>query len=327
MTILGRGGDGVVKQASAEVEELIDESIAASRSLTAELSPPILHEAGLNAGLARRMADRQSLLVNLELEEIGTLPNELKVLLFESVRELLFNVVKHAHTRSSAINLRRVDGLLQLTVADQGVGFDPNVMSQAGESGRGFGLLSVRERLELFGGRLEVQSAPDQGSRIFLSVPMPQQTADQPRPAMIVPLTEMSNSEQIPESVPSRKFRILLADDHAIVRQGIANMLSNETDFEIVGEAADGQEAVALARKLRPDLILMDMSMPNLNGVQATRIIHIDLPEIRIIGLSMFDEAERAGAMRDAGAVHYMTKSGGVELFISTIRKYLDRDA
>ena len=83
MTILSRLGDDVIKQASKEVEELIDESIAASRSLTAELSPPILHEAGLNAGLqwlARRMADKQGLFVDLEMEEHGPLPEDIKII-------------------------------------------------------------------------------------------------------------------------------------------------------------------------------------------------------------------------------------------------------
>ena len=112
----------------------------------------------------------------------------------------------------------------------------------------------------------------------------------------------------------------MLVDDHAVVRQGIANLLADEPDIEVIGEAADGQEAVELAARLLPDVILMDMSMPKLNGVEATRIIHNDWPEIRIIGLSMFEEADRAQAMRDAGAVDYMTKSGPAEALINVIR-------
>ena len=103
LAILDKGAEDLMKQAFREVEDLIDESIASSRSLTAELSPPILQAAGLNAGLewlAKRMVDRHGLLVDLELEEIGALPEDLKILLFESVRELLFNVAKHARTRS-----------------------------------------------------------------------------------------------------------------------------------------------------------------------------------------------------------------------------------
>jgi CheY-like chemotaxis protein len=216
--------------------------------------------------------------------------------------------------------LKRVDGFLQLTVSDQGVGFDPNVMLQASGSGAGFGLFSVRERLKLFGGRLEIRSAPGQGSRVFISVPIAQQISVQPAAADIVLSSQTSGSERVLKPVPGSKIRVLVADDHAVVRQGIGNLLSDEPDIEIVGLAADGQEAVDLAAKLLPNAILMDMSMPKLNGVEATRIIHNEYPEICIIGLSMFEEAERAQAMRDAGAVNYLTKSGPAEELINAIR-------
>jgi PAS domain S-box-containing protein len=323
LTILSRGADDALKQATKEIEGLIDESITSSRSLTAELSPPILHEGGLIAGLewlSRRMADTQGLLVDLELQEMGSLPDDLNLMLFESARELLFNVSKHAHTRSSAVSLKRVDEFLQLTVTDQGLGFDPNVLLRAGGQGTGFGLFSVRERLQLFGGKLEVQSTPGQGSRVFISVPITQQTTVPPAAADIVLSPQASGSGHSLKPVPGTRIRVLVADDHTVVRQGIGKLLSNELDIEIVGLAADGQEAVDLASKLLPDAILMDMSMPKINGVEATRIIHNKHPDICIIGLSMFEEAERAQAMRDAGAVHYLAKSGPAAELINAIR-------
>ena len=106
------------------------------------------------------------------------------------------------------------------------------------------------------------------------------------------------------------KIRILLADDHAVMREGLARLLGQETDFEIVGQASDGQEAVELAGELLPDVILMDISMPRMNGLDATRVIHRQHPDISIIGLSLYQEEERAKAMLDAGAAFYLTKSG-----------------
>jgi len=97
--------------------------------------------------------------------------------------------------------------------------------------------------------------------------------------------------------------------------------------MEVVAEASDGQEAVALAAKLLPDVILMDLSMPKLNGVEATRIIHNDWPDIRIIGLSMFVEDDRSRAMRDSGAVNYVTKSGPAKNLIAAIRKSVRADS
>ena len=324
LTLLGRGGDDIVKKATKEVEDLLDESILASRNLTAELSPPILHEAGLNAGLqwlARRMADKHGLFVDLEVEDYECRSEQLKILLFESVRELLFNVVKHARTGSAEVSLRRVDDHLQVAVSDQGAGFDPNAMPAAGEDGRGLGLFAIRERLGFMGGTLQIQSAPGQGSRLILSVPVAPIEKVEPRAGgtLVLPEADLLISGY---RDPARKIRLMLADDHAVVRRGFAAMLGAEPDIEIVGEAADGLEAIELARKVLPDIILMDMSMAKLNGIEATRIIHNEFPEIRIIGLSMFEEVERAQAMRDAGAVQYVAKSGAGEALIAAIRKH-----
>jgi PAS domain S-box-containing protein len=180
VAVLGREGSAKVRKTASELDTLIDESIAASRSLTAELSPSILHESGLNAGLewlARWMSDKHRLHVDLEMDAIAPLPEITRILLFESARELLLNVVKHSNTRSARIILRSAEGLLQLVVSDDGVGFYPDTMLTGGESNRGFGLFSIRERLKMIGGKLEIESAPGMGSRFVLSVPITQPAA------------------------------------------------------------------------------------------------------------------------------------------------------
>ena len=115
--------------------------------------------------------------------------------------------------------------------------------------------------------------------------------------------------------------RIVLVDDHMVMRQGLAGLLRSEPDFEVVGEASDGASAVKLVRELHPHVVLMDVSMPGMNGIDSTKIIHREMPDIRIIGLSMFEEGEQATAMRDAGAAAYLTKSGPSEALIGAIRK------
>ena len=94
----------------------------------------------------------------------------------------------------------------------------------------------------------------------------------------------------------------MLVDDHAVMREGLARLLSQEPDFEVIGQASDGQEAVEKAEALLPEVLLMDISMPRMNGIDATRIIRQRHPSIQIIGLSLYQEEERAREMLDAGA-------------------------
>ncbi|MCL5268976.1 MAG: response regulator transcription factor, partial [bacterium] len=122
-----------------------------------------------------------------------------------------------------------------------------------------------------------------------------------------------------------RKIRVLLVDDHAVMRQGLAQLLKQELDIHIVGEACDGHQAVEMTGKFQPDVVLMDINMPRMNGVEATRAIHADMPQVKIIGLSMFEEAERAAEIRKAGAVAYLSKSGATERVISAIREAAGR--
>lgn len=105
-----------------------------------------------------------------------------------------------------------------------------------------------------------------------------------------------------------KKIRVMLADDHGAVRQGLSALIETQPDMEIVGEAADGVEAVSLARKCCPDVILMDINMPEMNGLEATRIISTELPKTQIIGLSINAEAETGAAMLEVGAACHLAK-------------------
>lgn len=123
-----------------------------------------------------------------------------------------------------------------------------------------------------------------------------------------------------PPGTGKRKIRVLLADDHEVVRQGLAIVLAREEDIEIVGEASDGQSAVDLARRLRPNVVTMDINMPVMSGIEATRVLHGELPAIRVIGLSMFGEAEEGRALLAAGAVDFLSKAGASTRLLAAIR-------
>ncbi len=101
---------------------------------------------------------------------------------------------------------------------------------------------------------------------------------------------------------------ILLADDHAIIRQGLRSLLEKQPDIEVVAEAEDGREAFELVRKLLPDIVIMDVTMPNLNGIEAARQIHREFPGTKVIALSIHSNRRFVGDMLKAGAAGYILK-------------------
>jgi two-component system, NarL family, invasion response regulator UvrY len=121
-------------------------------------------------------------------------------------------------------------------------------------------------------------------------------------------------------NMAEKKIRVMLVDDQVIVRRLLGELILEEPDMTIVGEASDGETAIRLVRELLPDVVLMDIQMPGMDGLKATQLIHKELPDVRIIGLSMYEEPEMASAMRTAGAVDYVTKSAPSNVAIAAIR-------
>lgn len=117
-----------------------------------------------------------------------------------------------------------------------------------------------------------------------------------------------------------RQIRVLLVDDHKAVRQAFAFALKNELDIEVAGEAGSGLAALDQVRQLLPDVVLMDINMPGMNGIEATRRIRAEFPHIQVIGLSMYESQEQGGAMRDAGARAYVSKSDSYDALLAAIR-------
>ena len=123
------------------------------------------------------------------------------------------------------------------------------------------------------------------------------------------------------------EIRILLAEDHAVMRTGLRLVLERQRDFQVVGEASDGREAVALAQQHKPDVILMDIGMPNLNGIEAARQITTSLPQVAVVILSMHsDEAYVLRALK-AGARGYLLKESAESDLISAIRAVVNGKA
>lgn len=121
--------------------------------------------------------------------------------------------------------------------------------------------------------------------------------------------------------------RVLLADDHALFREGLSGILDAQPDFEIVDQAADGLEAVAKARALRPDLILMDIKMPSCDGLEATRLIKAALPDVKIVVLTVHEEDEKLFEAIRSGAEGYILKNTLPEDFLRLVRGVIEGKA
>jgi len=115
-------------------------------------------------------------------------------------------------------------------------------------------------------------------------------------------------------------IRIVLADDHAIVRDGLRSLLEQQADMRVVAEAADGLEAVRVTGDTQPDVVIMDASMPSLNGIEATRRISEQYPNVRVICLSIHNESQFVSAMLEAGASGYLLKDCAFEELVQAIR-------
>jgi PAS domain S-box-containing protein len=302
-----------------QAKRQIDEAITAARSLSVELSPPLMQGAGLPTALnwlAEWSQRKYQLKVHVSADPLANSPRkDVCTLLFESVRELLFNAVKHAQVNRVTVDLaREPDDMLSITVTDRGVGFDAAGLADRAKAGQaGWGLFSIRERLTLLGGQFEIESAPGRGTRFRLIAPAGTARGSVGEASCV---SHAAMGQPPGHAVAERTLKILIVDDHVPMREALRRLLQARPEFQVVGEAANGLEAIGQAHALRPDAVLMDVSMPEMDGVEATRHICAELPFVHILGLSMYPRTEEHHPIEQAGAERFFTKGVDTQLMI-----------
>lgn len=300
-----------------ELKELIGDALGYTRDLMSDLKPPpTLDEEDLRASIkwvADKMA-KHDLEVSIE-DDGNPKPSrkEVHTVLVQSVRELLFNVVKHANVDRAYITISRKNGHVEIVIGDNGEGFDPSTLDQLNFKEGGFGLYHVQERMDALGGSIEIDSEPTKGTKVTLRAPLENEEE-----------LETSTDREEPEpsalQLSGKQIRVLLVDDHKMMREGLCKIVNAEEDMNVVGEASDGSEAVKLALKLSPDVIIMDINLPELNGIEATTQIKSRLSNVRIIGISFHDSTDVIQDMRNAGATAYLKKDEAFDTLSETIR-------
>lgn len=170
----------------------------------------------------------------------------------------------------------------------------------------------------MLGGNLTAPSVPAGRYRARLEAPVSAAARRQKKAAADpFPVEREDPASRQPADAP---LRVMLVDDHEAVRDGLTEVLRTEEDIQIVAEAATGEEALELLEAAAPDVVVMDVIMPGMGGVEATRQIVATLPDVRVVGLSMHRREDIAATLREVGAAGYVRKGTGTQGLVDAIR-------
>ncbi len=327
--------DGEPDEARRRVERAIDsldQTIRDIRNFIFGLRPQLLEGVRLVEGLDA-LADefRVNTMIDIDLRvgpdarDVAISPTRTLELL-AIVREGLSNVARHARATQATITvLPEVDGPgLVLELADNGVGFDP----AAARSGSHQGLRNIRGRAAAIEAELDIDSRVGAGARIIVRVP-PDRAEEAPgedgrggahrvagavrqgrcsvRRSGGARATRRIKPPMTEQSEP-RPLRLLVVDDHEVVRQGLVALLERRERFQVVAEAGSVEEALDAARRFRPDLVVMDVRLPDGSGIEACREIRAELPGTRVVMLTSYPDEEAVLSAIIAGASGYLLK-------------------
>ena len=287
-------------QSLESVRKLARECLQEARRSVWDLRSGPLRDLSLVEALRQESGKVAEVGIQSSFEVTGTervLPGGVETALLRINQEALANVLKHANASRVTVNMAYQDTGVRLSIHDDGIGFDPHIPSQWHKDRGGFGIMSMRNEPNCWEGscRSKVSWAGE-------------------------PLLTRNCRLKWSAGAMTDQIRILIADDHPIVRQGLATVLEQESDLAVVGQAVNGVEAVAKARQLLPDIILMDLQMPEMDGVEAINQIMAEELKAGIIILTTYDTDDHIFRGIEAGARGYLLKDCPLEEVVKAIR-------
>jgi two-component system response regulator NreC len=313
------------RPALLEAENLINQLTMTVRRLSSDLRPVALDDLGLLPALLQYF-DRYSAQTEIKIDfrHAGLqsrLPAEIEGAAFRIVQEALTNVARHTAVREASVLAWIDQDVLRLQIEDKGNGFD---LESTLNGGKALGLTRMHGHAALLGGRLMIQSSRGAGTRVSASLPIvdsDHKAESSVGSAVSAPYAAgaLYAKNATPKKIKS--ITVALVDRHELIRQGMRSLLETEPAFSVVGEAADGWAALELVNQLHPTVLVVDFSLPGLNGPDVTRNVTRRFPQTHVLMLSAYSDEGYVLEALKSGAAGYALKQSGIEELIQAVRE------
>jgi two-component system, NarL family, sensor kinase len=305
---------------SREIVTQIGEEI---RTLSYILHPPLLDECGLASAVhwyAEGFEKRSGIKLEVAIEaDLPRLPIDEETTLFRVVQESLTNVHRYSGSSVAKIRISKESGEVRLEVVDHGLGIKGGAARAKldGSAPLGVGIPGMRERLHQLGGGLSIDFGTN-GTRVVATLPIKKAVAGEAEG------DESASSLSFAlRSAQDARRRVLIADDHELMRRGLRGLIESHDEWAVCGEAVEGSEAVRKAAELRPDLVIMDVNLPGLSGIEAAARIRQEREGAKILFFTVHDSEEMVREIIDAGGSGYVAKSRASQDLIEAVRNVL----
>jgi PAS domain S-box-containing protein len=318
-----------VKDALAESRDVVGKIGEEIRTLSYLLHPPLLDECGLASAVlwyAEGFKKRSGIHLNVSIdEELVRLSTDAETALFRVLQESLTNVHRSSGSPSADIRIFQSPSNVHLEIVDHGKGVKAGTERSSfdGAPTLGVGIPGMRERIRQLGGQLEVEFS-NEGTRVHASLPMEASPEEATAQTGAELFRDSDDFQANMRQRPDVRKRILIADDHEVMRRGVRGLVESQEEWSVCGEAIEGNEAISKTRELQPDLLILDVSMPGMSGIEAALQILKDDPKIKILFFTMHDSPQMMREISNVGAWGYVAKARAGNDLVDAVRIILD---
>jgi len=332
--VLNRRAAGMDEESRRMLEEcaMLSKEVGDEiRTLSYLLHPPLLDELGLPSAVtwyAEGYERRTGIKVDVKIpRDLVRLSPDVEVALFRVIQESLANVHRYSGSPRAYVRVKRLhSGDIKVQIGDFGKGMNPAMLNNSTKSVAplGVGIQGMQERMRQLGGKLEIASRLKRGTVVTATMPIVQQQATMPSESMTTEPAAYRPADTPTQGDGKARKQILIADDHEMLRRGIRNVLENRPDWEICAEAVDGRDAVDKVNIFRPDLVILDINMPALNGLAAVRQILAKRPLTKILIFTVHDSEQTLKEIQAAGAHAYLSKNNAGRDLVRVVEDLLE---